>query len=285
MTRSCRLPMQRWCGLLLLLVFAWPIGVSAQSPSLFGQSANALLQTQFGSADLSWLLLDRNGTVLAQRWDAPDQAIPPGSLVKPFVVAAYAAQHNNSFPRVRCAGTRSLCWLPHGHGELGMEEALAQSCNAYFLALAAGLDQERARETFRSFGLAGPGANLRTPGMIGLGAEWRETPLAIAHAYLALLNASDAAVRARVLAGMRGAADHGTAAAVEAALGPEAALAKTGTAPCTHHPQGQADGFAVLLVPAVEPRYLLMVRMHDATGARAAAEGAEMLRAIGLGRP
>lgn len=272
----------------VLLFGAMAVGTAdlrAQSNTLFGQGAAVLLDREFGRSDLSWLLLDRSGAVLAQRWQTSQQSIPPGSLVKPFLVAAYAAQHGNKFPHVRCAGTRSLCWHPRGHGELGLQDALAESCNAYFLALAADIDRERARETFRSFGLAGPERNFDARTTIGLGTAWRESPLALAHAYLALLDSPDSMMRALVLGGMQKAASRGTAASVDVTLGRDAALAKTGTAPCTHRTRAQADGLAVVLVPAAEPRYLLLVRMHGATGAQTAAEAASMLRALGLGGP
>jgi cell division protein FtsI/penicillin-binding protein 2 len=277
---------EAWCGvLLLLLVLTGPLALRAQSSTLFGQGAQALLEREFGRPDLSWLLLDRSGAVLAQRWEAPEHAIPPGSLLKPFVAAAYAAQHEDKFPRLRCAGTRSLCWLPRGHGELGIEDALARSCNAYFLALAADLDRDRALQAFRSFGLAGPGQDFDARTAIGLGTGWRESPLALAHAYLALLDSSDSRLRSQLLTGMEDAASQGTATAVDALLGKHAALAKTGTARCTHRLRAQADGFAVILLPAAEPRYLLLLRMHGVTGAQTAAEAAQMFRALGLGRP
>jgi cell division protein FtsI/penicillin-binding protein 2 len=107
----------------------------------------------------------------------------------------------------------------------------------------------------------------------------------LAHAYLALLDSPSLVLRTMVLGGMETAASRGTAASVDATLGQDAALAKTGTAPCTHRPRAQADGFAMIFVPAAEPRYLLLVRMHGATGARTAAEAARMLQALGLGRP
>jgi cell division protein FtsI/penicillin-binding protein 2 len=276
--------MYRLGVVLAAAAFVASTGLCAQPGTLFGQSASALLQREFGRPDLSWLLLDRSGAVLADRWNAPEQAIPLGSLVKPFVAAAYAAQYDDKFPRVRCSGTRSMCWNPRGHGELDLQDALAHSCNAYFLALAADLDHERAREIFRSFGLAGPSRNFDARTMIGLGAEWRELPVTLAHAYLELLENPNHALREMVLRGMEKAASSGTAASVDTILGQDAALAKTGTAPCTHRPRAQADGFAVVLVPAPEPRYLLLVRMHGATGSVTAGEAARMLRALGLGR-
>jgi len=269
----------------LFVVIAAPLLASAQRATLFAQGANAVLQDKFSRSELSWILLDRAGNVLAQRWDAPNEPIPPGSLVKPFIAIAYAEQYGGRFPHVRCLGTSSMCWLPRGHGDLDLEHAIANSCNGYFLSLAANLDREAAIRRLRTFGLAGPSSVADARTLIGLSPGWRETPLALARAYLALLDYPSLAVRTRVLGGMAGAASHGTAEAVDADLGQDLALAKTGTASCTHTPRGPADGFAVVLLPADQPRYLLLVRMHGTTGARTAAVAAEMLRAIGLGQP
>jgi cell division protein FtsI/penicillin-binding protein 2 len=270
---------------LLFVVIAAPSHTLAQQTTLFAQGANALLQDKFSRPELSWILLDRTGNLLAQRWDAPNLPIPPGSLVKPFVAIAYAEQHGSRFPHVRCLGTPSMCWLPRGHGDLDLEHAIANSCNAYFLSLAANLDREAAIRNLHTFGLAGPGPDADARTLIGLSPGWHETPLALARAYLALLDYPGLEVRTRVLRGMAGAASYGTAEAVDAALGQNVALAKTGTAPCTHKHRASADGFAVVFTPADQPRYLLLVRMHGTTGARTAALAAEMLRAIGLGQP
>jgi cell division protein FtsI/penicillin-binding protein 2 len=122
--------------------------------------------------------------------------------------------------------------------------------------------------------------------LIGLSTAWRETPLALARAYLLLLDGDpESAVRFRVLQGMAGAASYGTAAAVDSTLGQNAALAKTGTAACTHPHRAAADGFAIVAFPATDPRFLLLVQKHGATGAHAAAEAAQMLQDIGLGQP
>lgn len=271
--------------LLLFVVIAAPSLTLAQQTALFAQGANAVLQGKFSRPELSWILLNRTGNVLAQRWDAPNEPIPLGSLVKPFIAIAYAEQNGGRFPHVRCLGTPSMCWLPRGHGDLDLEHAIANSCNAYFLSLAANLDREAAIRRLRTFGLAGPSSVADARTLIGLSPGWRETPLALGRAYLALLDYPSLPVRTRVLRGMAGAASYGTAEAVDADLGQDLALAKTGTASCTHTPRGPADGFAVVLLPADQPRYLLLVRMHGTTGARTAAVAAEMLRAIGLGQP
>lgn len=285
---SPKLPTPRRLAAVIFLLssaIVVPRIATAQSATLFAQGATAALQGRFSRPGLSWVLLDRRGDVLSKRWNALKEPIPPGSLVKPFVAIAYAEQHDGRFPHVRCMGTPSMCWLPRGHGDLDLEHAIAESCNAYFLFLAAKLNQAAAIQKLRSFGLAGPDPRADARALIGLSSEWRETPLALARAYLALLDDPNIAVLTRILRGMAGAASYGTAESVDADLGHDLALAKTGTASCTHTPRGSADGFAVVLLPADQPRYLLLVRLHGATGAHTAAVAAEMLRAIGLGQP
>jgi hypothetical protein len=63
-------------------------------------------------------------------------------------------------------------------------------------------------------------------------------------------------------------------------LGRNAALAKTGTAACSHTPRGAADGFTVILYPAAQPRLLLLVRVHGVTGAASAKVAGAMLRSL-----
>jgi cell division protein FtsI/penicillin-binding protein 2 len=164
-----------------------------------------------------------------------------------------------------------------------LEEAIAQSCNAYFLDLAVGLDRTRAARTFARYGLAGPPATAAAQSLAGLGSEWKESPLTLAKAYLQLEKEQQLPTQSRVVKGMSGSAAHGTARAVDAALGSDAALAKTGTAACSHTPRGAADGFTVILYPAAQPRLLLLVRVHGVTGAASAKVAGAMLRSLGGG--
>jgi cell division protein FtsI/penicillin-binding protein 2 len=267
-------------GFLLWLV-ACP--VSAQTaPGIFSLAAKAAIERNFPGPDISYLLLDASGSVLAERWPS-QSAVSPGSLVKPFLAVAYAEQHGGQFPTVRCLGTRDRCWLPAGHGALGLEEAVAQSCNAHFLALANGLDHRHAAQTFARYGLAGPAADAKDESLVGLGSAWEESPEALARAYLKLVTEQPSAVQGKITRGMLASAKRGTARAVDAALGENAALAKTGTAVCSHTPQGAADGFTLVLYPAAQPRLLLLVRVHGVTGADSAKVAGAMLRSLGAG--
>jgi cell division protein FtsI/penicillin-binding protein 2 len=105
----------------------------------------------------------------------------------------------------------------------------------------------------------------------------------LAKAYLQLEKEQQSPMQSRIVKGMSGSASHGTARAVDAALGSNAALAKTGTAVCSHTPQGAADGFTVVLYPAAQPRLLLLVRVHGTTGAESAKVAGAMLRSLGAG--
>ena len=76
-----------------------------------------------------------------------------------------------------------------------------------------------------------------------------------------------------ILQGMRLSARSGTAKALHLD-----ALAKTGTAPCSHTPKAAGDGFTVVLYPAVQPRVALLVRLHGRPGSHAAKEAASLLQ-------
>jgi cell division protein FtsI/penicillin-binding protein 2 len=283
-----------FCALLLIPGSPCQPAGSA-SPGIFSQAAKASLDRNFPSPAISYLLMDNTGAVLAERWPAgtdPDlssasstvpspEAIAPGSLVKPFLAIAYGEQHGGTFPIVHCTGTSSRCWRPAGHGSLGLEEAIAQSCNTFFLELAAGLNRGRAAQTLARYGLGGPGAGAPGEAFIGLGTGWKESPLALAKAYLQLEKEQQYPTQSRIVKGMLGSAERGTARGVDAELGENMALAKTGTAACTHKPAGTADGFTVVLYPAVQPRMLLLVRVHGATGAASAKVAGAMLRTLG----
>ena len=115
-----------------------------------------------------------------------------------------------------------------------------------------------------------PGASL-----IGLGDGWRIAPGSLGRAYCQLAAAAGEPGVDAILAGMARSAAAGTASAIG-----HDALAKTGTAPCSHTPKGDGDGFTAMLFPARRPRWLLLVRVHGVTGAKAAVTAGAMLRVL-----
>ena len=229
--------------------------------TLYDQSIAKLLDRQFPSAEISYILLDTStNAVIAQRWQHADQPIPAGSLVKPFV--ALAASANGKFPALTCDPKQ--CWLQKGHGTLDITNAIAHSCNSYFLQLAPLANPD----VLSRFGLAPPPQNASPQTWIGLGREWKLSPLSIARAYSILESYPEAAP---VLVGMLQSSQSGTGRALKIK-----ALVKTGTAACSH-PAGQpGDGYVVAMVHG----YTLLVQVHGVPGATTAATAGRMLNTI-----
>jgi cell division protein FtsI/penicillin-binding protein 2 len=290
------------CTLLALSGVLLPAQQSAQSPNLptlFAQATSTMLDREFPSPRVDYLLLDlRTGQTVAIRWPHADTPIPVGSLLKPFVALAYNQLHASlanraEFPIVQCHGKSDGCWRPGGHGSLALEHALAQSCNTYFLTLARDVSTSGAAGTealnrvSAAYGLPPPPAQTAPATLIGLSPAWRIAPLDLAHAYARLTvqphTESSSEVATRLLAGMKLAAQPGGTASRIAAL-PGGVLAKTGTAPCVQdlNPESNrclanGDGLAIVLFPADSPRLLILVHQRGATGAQTAELAGKML--------
>jgi cell division protein FtsI/penicillin-binding protein 2 len=234
--------------------------------TLYEQSLARVLEQAFTEPDVSYLVIDvPTRRLIALRWDLPERPVPLGSLVKLFTAFAYGERHGFEYPKYVCQG----CWLPRGHGRLGIEEAIAHSCNAYFLALAS----EEVAPVARRSGIEEPPARASPSTLIGLGDGWKIAPLAVTRAYCDLLE------RPELRRGMALSTQVGTA----SQLGIPA-LAKTGTAVCAHPRKGPADGYVVALYPPEAPRLALLVRVHGTTGAQAAAVAGRMLRLIAVNK-
>lgn len=208
--------------------------------------------------------------VIERKWADIDTPIPLGSLVKPFTALAYPRE----FPQYECKGAASGCWLARGHGRLRFGEALAESCNAYFLNLARGVDAQTLRTVAAKFGIDAPRTE-RVEARIGLGDDWRIAPIAMLRAYAELAARRGEPRVNEILRGLEMAAQAGTA----RALG-RGALAKTGTAPCVDGRGHAGDGFTIVMKPAEAPRIALLVRVHGTTGAEAAKVAARIVKEI-----
>jgi len=281
-----RLPVAFACVALAILASLGCLRITSSalaSPLSTTGSANAvmrdLLARDLASTDLSYLALDlRTNSPIAARWTGSDEAIPVGSLVKPFVAVAYAESHGFKFPEHNClAGT---CWLPRGHGQVGIVRAVAMSCNSYFTSLAEGVTAEQVIEVARRYGLGGPPTNARPAALAGRYGEWRESPAAIARAYAELLSRRTQPGIAEIVAGMRESARGGTGAGISRGVSQLSVLAKTGTAPCTHTPRAPGDGFVLAAWPEDSPRYILLLRQHGHPGALAAVTAGRILREL-----
>ncbi|HVO99564.1 MAG TPA: penicillin-binding transpeptidase domain-containing protein [Bryobacteraceae bacterium] len=221
------------------------------------------------TADVNYLVLDvRTRQTLKQDWPDADRPIPVGSLVKPFTALASAGP----FPEFVCRGSADRCWLERGHGTLHFRDALANSCNAYFLQLARGVDAGALAVVAARFGIPPP-ADDSPESRIGLNDGWQISPLALAKAYCEL-TARKAEPRVKeILDGLKLAAESGTASAIG-----RGALAKTGTARCIAQRRHAGDGFTIVLAPADAPRIAILVRVHGVPGAEAAKSAAVILR-------
>ena len=112
--------------------------------------------------------------------------------------------------------------------------------------------------------------------LIGLGSYWRVQPERLAAAYALLVRQPDTQA---ILAGMRGSAEYGTAKLLAGG-----ALAKTGTAQCSHLQKAPGDGYVAMLYPVQEPKYVLLVQVHGVSGAEAARTGVKMLDVLRHGK-
>jgi len=255
--------------------------ITANRTSLFAQSAAEALTREVPDTNVSFLLLDAHtGQPLASRWDDPSLPIPLGSLAKPFTALAYGEHHEFRYPRHTCRGSHTGCWRPGGHGEVDLTSAIAFSCNSYFRLLTTDLSAADMLPTATHFGLDPPAGGIQGAELAGLGPRWRISPMHMAQAYLELLHGRQHPAIAQILAGMELSGQHGTGAEVGHALRSKTALVKTGTAACTHLQRAPGDGFAIAMVPADDPRLLLMVRVHGVPGSIAAKTAGLMLRRI-----
>ena len=271
-----------------------PVGSGGMS--LFAQSAGQTLMREFGPCatklegrpedcdkrkDISFLLLDAHtGALVASQWRDAEKPIPMGSLIKPFTALAYGRLHGYRYPTHTCQGSASGCWLPRGHGREDLALAIAHSCNSYFQMLTATLTVDDMLPVASSYGLDRPPLDASPSELRGMGSRWLISPLHMAWAYVELIHRADEPGVRQLLVGMAESARRGTGVEVDRALKHTYALAKTGTAPCTHLPTAPGDGFVMAMMPADRPQVLLLVRLHQGPGAEAAKIAGQMLRHI-----
>jgi cell division protein FtsI/penicillin-binding protein 2 len=271
--------------LLILLVVparCRPEGTRPTGDSLFAQAAGQALEHEFPNQDISFLLLDAHtGQLIASRWEQLDYPIALGSLAKPFAALAYGEEHDFRYPVHHCRGTVTGCWRPSGHGEVDLTSAIAYSCNSYFRALTANLTSRDVYPIAIRFGLEPPDNGVSGAALAGLGPKWKVSPLHLALAYIELAHRRDESAVKQILNGMEESAREGTGAEVDRALRVSDAAVKTGTAECTHARHAPGDGFVVALVPADDPKILLMVRVHGVPGAQAARTAGQVLWKLG----
>jgi hypothetical protein len=210
-----------------------------------------------------------------------ERPLPVGSLAKPFVAKAWAQSHRGAAtPRFSCTAT-SGCWLPSGHGVLGLSEAVVASCNAYFRALAAATPESTLGSVLRDEGFLVP-SPLSSDTAIGTDGVLAIRPGALLRAYLRLTRdpwAEGEGARAELLLGLRENALRGTA----RGLGRYGLWAKTGTVPAIDGRPLRTSGLTVAVDDAGGAALGVL---PDGTGRDAArALGAAITRAPTGGGP
>lgn len=221
------------------------------------------------------------------RADILDAPVQPGSIVKTVALVSalergiITADSSHICRRVSTAdGQTFTCSHPDLKRPLSPAEALAYSCNDFFVSLAPKLSRDALNATRRAAGLPPIRAGTpMAPALLGLAGP-RTSPRALIDMMARLAGAGrDAPVpmkrstRAVLLEGLRGAADYGTASALKA--GGVSALAKTGT---VSMPGGAALGLVVALTPADKPARAIVVAAPGAAGVDAAEIAATELR-------
>lgn len=227
--------------------------------------------------------------------DARKRANPPGSLFKlAIALAAIDGGRVNPIHTYQCTGidvhgTRTdRCWLPKGHGRVALREAIAQSCNLYFLDLARRVPSEDILASARRLGMlpdrGGAAPHLNDSTMLGEAfptspADMLQTALVLAsrgrlgHTGLSLIGPR----YDPLYDGLRACVRNGTA--IDAWMKRPTIAGKTGTAWMPDAPRSTV-GWFIGFAPAESPRYAIVVMVRRARSNRAAALAREILRRI-----
>ena len=174
---------------------------------LQGQTILRTLDAHFAGG---YLLIDAaSKRVIGSNGIDPETPVAIGSLIKPFTTVAYGETNGFRYPEFTCTGKD--CWLPKGHGRVQIGDAIAHSCNAYFLALADHLNPAGVVETLASLNVTPPSAEVEKKTLIGMGTAWKFPPHEIASAYAEIARRWAQPGMREAVAGMREAAKTGTA--------------------------------------------------------------------------
>ncbi len=273
----------------LLLVFC---DVHAEQRRLSLQDATD--HAFHGISGAAVVLRVSDGQVLAahDRKTLTTRVATPGSAIKPFTLELLlergAVTPNQTVAcrrTLNISGHRLVCSHPPQMTELDAEDALAFSCNSYFVTAVTRLRPGELERRFQQLNLTqttgllpGEGAGRIAPErtvedreLLAVGAAGIQvTPLELASAYLQMARwprAKPTSAQAVVLAGLRAAAARGLAQGAQ----PNGltVAAKTGTAADPRNPQTHAwlAGFA----PAEHPEIVVVVFVERGRGSTEAA--------------
>ena len=275
----------KWIAAALLSVMA--ASVQPQTASLRA-GASARQARQAGQAAFFVRSLENPRDRGELRADILDTPVHPGSVVKPIALIAALERgvirpgHTHMCRRTSTAGGRTwVCAHPDLKRPLSLAEALAYSCNDFFVSLAPRLSRNALNATRIAAGLPPvTSATPMAPAIVGLDGP-KTTPRALIDVMARVVGVgSDKPVpmktetKAVLLEGLRGAAEYGTASALRTAG--VSALAKTGSMVM---PNGTPLGLVVALAPADKPTRAIVVAAPGAAGLDAASLAADLLAA------
>ena len=279
-----------WCALLTA-------AGGSTSPTQFEDAVHRALARQAGAAVVvrvrdKRVLAAHNIPTLTRR------IASPGSAIKPFVLemmletgAVHPADSISCRRELIIAGRKLNCSHPPQFVTFKAEDALAFSCNSYFVTAAERVKPGELERRFRELGFTRPSGLLPGEGQgrvaTATSAEQRQllaigvagieiTPLELAAAYWQLARLDQSSARPSqsvVLAGLRDATDYGLA--QNAKAGQLAVAGKTGTAsdPSDPHTHAWFAGFA----PAEKPEIVVVVFVERGRGS---VEAANLARRI-----
>lgn len=255
---------------------------------LGGQTRALLATPPPGQAGYLLRSLQKPSDRREARPDLLDRPVLPGSVMK-VVTLISAFEHGVIDPAtthvcrrtVVVNGVTFVCAHPDLRRPLNAAEALAYSCNDFFVSLAPRLTRVMFNRTRLAAGLPPIAASVPlAPALVGLDGP-RITPRALLDLVARVSGLdSDRPMRLQertrnvLMEGLVGAATYGSASAL--GEGGVSALAKTGTAPM---PGGGAMGIVVALTPADRPERGIVVVAPGAAGLDAASIAATLLTA------
>ena len=218
--------------------------------------------------------------------DLANRSLFPGSLLKAFTILSL--DNNSEDITYSCTGWEfeaTRCWSREGHGGINLIQALAYSCNSFFLQYLEGkLTINNYYKTLSKY-LNFSGNIMKNEFLkqsIGLGTSIKTTPINILLSYNKIFREKPKGIEI-IRQGMKESTYYGTGKAFTDITDIWEAGAKTGT---SYHinPDGTLDwksntGWFLILYPADEPKYSFLKVIEQSKSELAVKEGSkEFLR-------
>lgn len=205
----------------------------------------------------------------------------PGSLLKPFAILSI---ENDSEVTHKCTGWSNMqqrCWLRESHGKINLIEALAYSCNSYFIQYFTKKINLEQNYELLSYYLSFKGKYSEKEFIeesIGLGTSIKTTPVEILKSYNKLFREKPEGIEI-IRQGMKECIYYGTGELFSDITGVIDAACKTGTS-YRIKDNGEYDwrnntGWFLIMYPADEPKYSFLYVTEITTDKKAVKVGSK----------